>query len=328
MRRKCNQQGCKAPDAFCKELASPNYEECSHWTSDLEPNTKTKDKSKIKKNEIPWSGVAMEPKNIEQLSHRSTPQIVGIIGASGAGKTSFLGMLYTLLFNGKRFKEWNFAGSNTLIAWETQAKCLKVKPNGKVPFAEPTPRNRDYYSLYHLALRKGGHLSDVLFADSSGEVFTEWSKNTEDPNVENARWIYKNANSFILFISCEEIIERRGIARSSITQLMGQVAGDLQDRPVIIVWSKADRMEELERDYPIIKNAIEQSIKQYFPSSESIAISNFSKAEPDNLCHINNLAVAENIINKLNKPISLNITPIIDETIDLFFKYKGSYENK
>lgn len=328
MRRRCNKQGCKAPDAFCKELASPNYEECSFWVNSTKDDTGSNTKSKTKKTLIPWSGFAMQPKDIEQLAHRSIPQIIGIIGASGAGKTSFLGMLYTLLFNGKKFKEWRFAGSNTLIAWETQAKCLKVKPNGKVDFAEPTPRNRDYYGLYHFALRNNRYLFDVLFADSSGEVFTDWSKNTEDPNVENARWIYQNANAFILFVSCEEIIELKGKARNTITQLMGQVAANLKDRPLILVWSKSDKMEELNSKYSVIKKAIERSINQYFPNSETIAISNFSQSDPDNLCHVNNLAVVEKIINKLSKPSLLKIKPKIGDSIDLFFKYRGSYESK
>ena len=267
MRRKCSQRGCGAPETFCKELGNPNYQQCNHWEGASKAIELTNEKLKSKKNPIPWTGVAMEPNDIQQLSHRSTPQIVGIIGASNTGKTSYLGMLDPLLFNGKKFKEWGFAGSNTLIAWETQAKGLKVKPNGKVDYPEPTPRNRDYYSLYHLALKKGHLFTDVLFADSSGEVFTEWSKNTEDPNVENAKWIYQNSDAFILFISCEEIINGKGRARNSITQLMGQVAGGLHDRPVIIVWSKADKMNELEEKYPQIKMAIESSIVQYFPNS-------------------------------------------------------------
>lgn len=327
MRRKCKQKGCGAPETFCKELGNPNYQLCNHWTGTSGSIEKSNEKHNSKKNAIPWTGIAMEPKDIHQLSHRSTPQIIGIIGASNTGKTSYLGMLYTLLFNGKRFKEWGFAGSNTLIAWETQAKCLKVKPNGKVDYPEPTPRSRDYYSLYHLALRKGQHFADVLFADSSGEVFTEWSKNTEDANVENAKWIYQNANAFILFISCEEVIEGKGKARNNITQLMGQLAADLRDRAVIIVWSKADKMSELEEEYPQIKKAIESSINQYFPNSQSIAISNFSKTDPDNLCHVNNLTVTESILNTLNKPKSLKLNSEIEVTSDFFFQYRGSYGN-
>ena len=328
MQKKCSQSGCNAPKAFCKKSASPNYQDCSNWTVDPDPDNKNKRKAKGRNKSIPWSGVAMEPDDIQQLAHRSTPQIIGIVGAANAGKTSYLGMLYTLLFNGKKFDEWKFAGSNTLIAWETQAKCLKVKPSGKVDYPEPTPSHGNYYSLYHLALRKANHLYDILFADSSGEVFSKWSKNIDDPSVDNARWVYKHANAFLLFINCEAIIEEKGKARIKITQLIAQISANLHDRPVAVVWSKGDKMKQLEKDYPKIKQAIERSIMQYLPNAESYIISNFSKTDPDQFCHVNNLRVTEYLLNMISKPKPLKLKLEVSGTSDLFFQYRGSYGNQ
>lgn len=31
-----------------------------------------------------------------------------------------------------------------------------------------------------------------------------WSQNRNDPNAENARWIYEHSNGFILFIDCDD----------------------------------------------------------------------------------------------------------------------------
>jgi hypothetical protein len=323
MKRTCSKEGCNAPNTFCKELAGPNFQDCDHWKSVV-----TKDSNDAKKfpngNSIPWSGLAMEPHDLHLLSHRSTPQIIGLIGNANAGKTSYLGMLYTLLFNGKQFDEWRFTGSQTLIAWETQAKSLKVKPNGKVPFPKPTPSSGDYYSLYHLSLKKDEDMQDLFFADSSGEVFTKWANNTNDPNAENARWIYENSNAFMLFVDCEAIIDGKAKARRAISQLAGQISSSLKNRPVAIVWSKSDKIDEI---LPNIKLAIDKDIRKKLPNALSIEISNFSKTDPDILCHKNNILVTERLLNTMNEPDSnrLEIQLDVTESTDFFYLYRGSY---
>ena len=118
---------------------------------------------------------------------------ITLLAMSGAGKTTYLAMLYSLLFNGKRIENWDFAGSYTLNGWELQAKTLQVQEDGTVRNPDATPSDKDFYSLYHLALRHDGFLHDILFADSSGEVFSKWADNVNDPAAENARWIYENA---------------------------------------------------------------------------------------------------------------------------------------
>ncbi len=325
MQKKCSNPKCTAPKGLCDELLSQEYQQCPHMNRGSGKGSATKDKNSSKIKTIPWSGLALQPSEIELLSHRSSPIIIGTIGAANAGKTSYLGMLYTLLFNGKKFKQWDFVGSYSLIAWETLAKYLKIKPNGKVDFPEPTPSNPDYYSLYHLALRNEEHLHDILFADSSGEVFTQWASNINDPNAENARWIYENASAFILFIDCEAVITGRGRTKQKIVQLAGQLAANLGERPVIIVWSKSDKITEVR---PNIKEAIEEALDQYFPNSKSIQISNFSKQDPDKLCHENNLAVTEYLLEELSKPKTLKLIPEVGDTSDFFFLYQGSYGSK
>lgn len=325
MQKKCSNVGCTAPKGLCAESVSPEYQQCPHWKEgkgeDFDSKTK---RSNRNINNIPWSGLELQPDGIGLISHRSSPVIIGTIGGANAGKTSYLGMLYMLLFNGKRFNNWNFVGSYTLIAWERLAKYLKIKSNGKVDFPEPTPSNPDFYSLYHLALRNENHLYDILFADSSGEVFTQWANDVNDPNAENARWIYENSAAIIFFIDCEAIIKGKGRARQSIVQLASQVAANLGDRPIVIVWSKADQIAEVRSN---IKESIEDALNQFFPNATSIQISNFSKQDPDTLCHENNFKVMEEILDKLSTPKQLKLIPDVGDTSDFFFKYRGSYGN-
>lgn len=322
-KQNCSLEGCYAPDALCMLTASPNYQQCTHFNKSITHSTVGKPEKKGVKS-IPWSGQALQPSQIEFLSHRSTPKIIGLVGSSGAGKTTYLAMLYTLLFNGRKIDGWNFAGSYTLAEWELQAKSLQIKNDGTVKYPDATSSAPDFYSLYHLALRNKEVLHDVLFADSSGEVFSKWAMNIEDSGAENARWIYEHSHAFILFIDCNAIIEKRGIAKKDITQLAEQINSDLQNRPVLILWSKGDLADQMR---PNIREAIESSLSTLFPDSLSLQISNYSKSESDELCHINNLKAVQSLLDSLSASKSLIITPKIEPVNDFFFQYKGSYDN-
>ncbi|KAA3638070.1 MAG: hypothetical protein DWQ02_05645 [Bacteroidetes bacterium] len=325
MRERCQEPGCNAPKGLCKKFTNQEFLKCPSYNKSNKEEKASQMQSKGQITTIPWSGVALQPSEISLVSHRSSPKIIGIIGAASAGKTSYLGMLYTLLFNGKKFEQWCFAGSYTLIAWETLAKYLRIQSNGQPEFPEPTPSNPDFYSLYHLALRKENHFYDILFADSSGEVFTLWAGNIHDENAVNAQWIYQQSHAFIFFIDSEAIIKEKGVAKRKISQLASQVKADLNNRPIVIVWSKADLLDQALSN---IKSAIEDVIAKQFPKALSIKISNFSETDPDTLCHVNNLRVTEYLLNELSQPQTMKISPDLGETKDFFFKYQGSYGNK
>jgi hypothetical protein len=320
MRLKCIDLDCDAPKAFCKKLLSPNYQECDSWRklSDIQTSSK---KTSTEGTAIPWSGMELTPDTINILSHRSVPLIIGLIGAANAGKTSYLGILYTLLFNGRQFNHWRFAGSYTLIAWESQAKGLKIQSNGKVSFPHSTPAQPDYYSLYHLALKKESKLYDILFADSSGEVFTKWAAETDNSEAENAKWIYENSHTFIFFVDCEALINGRGRARNNLLQLAGQVSANLNKRKVIVVWSKADRITEVP---PTIKLAVDNLLKDNFPDAPTFLISNFSKSADDDLCYVNNLAASETAFDSMILIEKLELYPRLPQSSDFFFNYHGS----
>jgi len=295
-KRKCIKEGCHAPDHFCLELAGPLHEKCQNFITAeaLEIQAETA-KKPVSATSIPWTGEWLQPEQLDLLTHRGTPRIIGLVGSSGAGKTSYLAMLYSLLFNGKRLENWDFAGSYTLNGWELQAKTLQVQEDGTVRNPNATPSDTDFYSLYHLALRHDSFLHDILFADSSGEVFSKWADNVNDPAAENARWIYDNAHAFLLFVDCEAIIEQRGRARRDIVQLVEQVKRGLRGRPVVIVWSKAD-LAKLMREN--IVEAIKESLAVTFPEAVSLEISNYSKSDSDQLCHINNLGVVKTVLDQ------------------------------
>jgi len=323
MRNKCSNPDCPAPRGLCLAHASPDYQKCEHWLGNkMDPPVEKPKAVEKKVQSLPWTGEPFQPTDIEIVSQRSAPLIIGMIGGAYAGKTSYLGMLYTLLFNGKRFERWSFAGSYTLAAWETLAQYLKIKSDGTVKFPPPTPSNPDFYSLYHLALKREDLFRDVLFVDSSGEVFKLWSEDTQDPNAENARWIYNNSNAFILMVDSVALINRRGEAKNEIVQMAEQLAANLQGRPVTIVWSKADKIEDIREN---IKKALEEDLAQLFANSQVFEVSNFPKSIPDTLCHTNNPAVVEYLLEKLNEPRAIRLLPQVSASDDLLFNYRGTY---
>jgi len=323
MRNKCSNPDCPAPKGLCLAHASPDYQKCEHWLGNRMDPPVEKQKA-VKKNaqSLPWTGEPFQPTDIEIVSQRSAPLIIGLVGGADAGKTSYLGMLYTLLFNANKFEHWSFAGSFTLAAWETLAQYLKIKSDGKVEFPPPTPSNPDFYNLYHLALKRENLFRDVLLVDSSGEVFKLWSEDVQDPNAENARWIYKNSNAFIFMVDSVALINRRGEAKSEIVQMAEQLAANLKGRPVTVVWSKADKIKAIR---PSIKRALEEDLAQLFANSQVFEVTNFPKPIPDQLCHENNLTVVEHLLETLNEPRAISLLPQVSTSDDLLFNYRGTY---
>lgn len=322
MRKKCSKPDCPAPKGLCLEHANNDYPKCEHWIGTKTEQAVEKQKKINKKAQsLPWTGEPFQPTDIDIVSQRSTPLIIGMVGSAEAGKTSYLGMLYTLLFNGLKLEHWSFAGSYTLAAWETLAQYLKIKPSGSVEFAPPTPSNPDYYSLYHLAMKKGKLFRDVLFADSSGEVFKLWSEDVQDQNAGNARWIYEKSSAFIFMVDSVALKERKGAAKSEIVQMAEQLAANLKGRPVAVVWSKADEIDNIRET---IKNALRDDLSHVLEDAQVFKVSNFSKSDPDILCHKNNIAVTEYLIEKLNETKIIKLVPQVDASGDSFFNFRGS----
>ena len=309
---------CAAPEVRC-HLDKDDCTQCENFIVDAaEKKIKKGNASEIKKTGIHWSGQAFTIDEIRTVSARTSPIVIGIIGKADAGKTSFLAMLYTLLMNGKKFKDYNFAGTKTILGWDGLYHRLKFK-RGSVPFPQPTPVSSN--RLYHYALRNDEQqLRDLLFADASGEVFSLWSINRNDENAENARWIYTNSNAFMLFIDCEALAVDKNAAKKDVLLIARQLTHDLQDRPVIFVWSKSDKKKDV---LPTIKDTLKDELMKMFPHYSEIEISNYLEPGPDELVHKNNLAAVDWLLEKINQPSCSNISVDNIDSDDLFINYKG-----
>jgi hypothetical protein len=318
MSGQCKLKECGAPGVSC-HLGHDDFHNCENFVADV-PEIKVKKlkKAEQKKSSLGWSGHALNTEEIDLISSRTSPILIGLVGKADAGKTTFLAMLYTLLLSGKKLKKYNFAGTKTILGWDALYHSLKFK-KGNVAFPLPTPVSSN--RLYHFALRgEENQLKDILIADASGEVFSSWSINRNEDLAGNARWIYTNANAFVLFIDCEALLIDKNAAKKEVLLIARQLTYDLKNRPVIAVWSKSDKKAEvLSSIRDTLKNELELLLLNY----TEIEISNFLEPGPDELVHKNNIAVIDWLLEKTMIPSAPDIT--LDEIIssDLFINYRG-----
>lgn len=318
MTGKCNLPVCPAPEALC-HLGNEDCSQCENFVVEAaEEKVKNEKAAELKKSSLGWSGQAFTPDELGLIGSRTSSILIGVVGKAAAGKTSFLAMLYTLLLSGKKLSEYSFAGTKTISGWDALYHRLKFK-KGNVAFPQPTPVSSN--RLYHFALRNEEHqLKDILFADASGEVFSSWSVNRNEELAENARWIYANSNAFMLFIDCEALLLDKNAAKKEIMLIARQLTHDLKNRPVIGVWSKSDKKNEV---VPSIKDTLKNELEVLFSNYKEIEISNFLEPGPDELVHINNLAAVDWLLKKIMIPSApdLKLEEIISD--DLFINYKG-----
>lgn len=318
MTGKCSNPDCAAPIS-CHE-GKEKHTECEFWMKSNAPQSKTKTPRKEKKSDLPWTGDALTIDELPKVTYRNTPITIGVIGKADAGKTTYLAMLFTLLLRGIKLKEFDFCGTKTINAWDELYQKLRVQQEGVI-FPDPTPAQ--YIRLLHLALRnQKKKLKDIFISDASGEVFSIWSKNRNDENAENAKWIYENSNAFILFIDCDDLINRKALAKTDIVDMAQMLKHDLRNRPVIAVWSKSDKKEEV---HPVIREKLQVELKELFENYKEIDISNFSSDDPDVLVHKNNITVIDWLLNSVFTVSKSEILIENDSTVnDIFLNYKNT----
>lgn len=315
---KCSNPECAAPATPC-HLETGDYRKCEFW---LKTNSAIKAPVKQQKNNkksfVNWSGSALQLDELNSVALRNSPVTIGIVGKVDAGKTTFLAMLFTLLQKGFGFEHYQFAGSQSLIGWDELYHRLKVYQT-QVAFPDPTPT--EYLRFFHIALRDNrGRLKDLLISDASGEGFTAWAVNREAPNGVNARAIYKTSCAFILFIDCKDLIARKGTARAEIVALAEMLRYDLQRRPVIAVWSKADEKAKVNK---LIIDALSTELTEMFVNFTQIDISNFPSDNPDALVHQNNLKVVDWLLERIQNQQWPVCSLSAASNNDIFLNYRG-----
>lgn len=268
MEKKCGYKYCYAPDSPCN-LGEQDFTDCPHWKEAV-----VKDESAevvAGSGLLPWSGNSLGTIDVEIVTGRSNPKIIGVIGAHDAGKTTLLTVFYLMLTHGWSPEGRSFAGSLTFGGWENLASFLRWK-DGHTPRFPP---HTGSYSgrlpgLLHIAFRNdSSSLEEFLFTDAPGEWFDQWATNKTASRIEGAQWVSRFADSFMLFVDSKALSgPNRGQARAQLFTLAERLADETNGRPVAIVWAKSDI--EVPKE---ITSALKEKFRKLFKDYREFSLS-------------------------------------------------------
>ena len=266
--KKCTYEYCYAPDSPCN-LGEEDFTKCPHWkgasdTSETADNIETR-------RLLPWSGNSFGIVDLELVSGRSNPTIIGIVGPHDAGKTTLLAAMYLLISHGRMPKGRTLAGSYTLGGWENLANFLRWKGGQAPSFPPHTSSNSGRMpGLLHIALRNvDDSLEDVLLTDAPGEWFERWAVNKNAAGLEGARWISRFASAFMLFADSDALSgPQKGERRTQLIALAERLGDEAGARPVAVIWSKSD-VEVSEG----IRSALQKKFSKVFRNYHEFSVS-------------------------------------------------------
>ncbi|MCA8920706.1 MAG: hypothetical protein KDD82_02790 [Planctomycetes bacterium] len=176
-----------------------------------------------------WVGADVVPEGAFRISS---------LGYGRSGKTTYLGMLYFLLTQG-RFPGYRFAWSDSLRELETIRAQLFRSPQQGGP-AFPPRTDVDKTLFLHLGLRRwaDARYCDVYFPEFSGEdVARVWSEGSYPKNLQ----FLKDFNGYMVFVDCSATSALdTGRYLSLIAGLLELKGGLRLEEPVAVLLSKWD----------------------------------------------------------------------------------------
>ncbi|OLF53920.1 hypothetical protein BTN82_12730 [Pseudomonas chlororaphis] len=266
----CSRPSCFAPDCSC-DLGFVNHTKCPSWGAGGEEVSAS---SVVDANSLllPWSGSALGLSDLSFVAGPGKPMVVGVVGPQNAGKTTLLAAWYLLIGRGLACSEKRrFAGSFSLAGWEALAGSLRWSPGNPPNFPPHTSsRGGRAPGLLHTSFRGGsGDVRSYLFTDAPGEWFQKWSMNRDAPDAQGARWVAEHADMFLLIADRQALAgENKGSARSALQVLSRRLAAERADRPVAIVWTKADVSIA-----PEIETAVRDAVLKLMPDTREFLVS-------------------------------------------------------
>jgi hypothetical protein len=271
MNKHCSNPNCFAHDGETCHLGEMDHTHCASWTTPNTEELSTENASSTISARVPWSGSALGLADLANLTPRGRSILVGVLGAHDAGKTTLLTGNYLQLLRGNSLLDAQFAGSQTLGAWESLAAWTRFDDAARPPSFPPhTPRGTSRVpGLLHIALRNAqNEFRDVLLTDAPGEWFTKWAINENAHDAEGAKWSIHHADAFLVFADCQRLAPtnpKRGTARNELRQLLERLSNHVEKRPTALIWAKADI-----EPHPDIKTAIQQALKQQIPHAVEV----------------------------------------------------------
>lgn len=265
----CPGPKCYAPETSCA-MGNMELAKCPRWKG-VVPEESPPD-TEVQHVSLPWTGNALGLADLNFVTGRAKPLIIGIAGQESAGKTTLLAAWYLLLGRTRLTDDaWHFGGSFSLEGWEAVATAMRWSP-GQAPGFPPHTSSRGARApgLLHLAFRHcERQLRDFLFADAPGEWFKRWAIDEHAEDAEGARWVSQHADVLLLVADRQALAgPKMGSARSAFQLLATRVGAQRRGRPVALVWTKAD-VEVA----PEMKDRIRQAVMSIMPDAAEFSVS-------------------------------------------------------
>ncbi len=193
-------------------------------------------------------------------------------GAQRAGKTTFLARIGEMFRNGS-FKDFRFAGSNTLCAFERVTWLATIASGAGRPETKRSPKN-EKDTFFHLQVQRGGDMEkriDLLITDLPGEIFPDVISTKE---VCEQQMALARADHIVLFLDCESITDdaKRHAERNMACRFLSQVKKCRHEPStlhVTVVFSRWDKIStsESRQEQEEYCNVIEGDIRKRFESA-------------------------------------------------------------
>lgn len=232
------------------------------------------------------SGEKLTAPEVSRIMNAKPVTMILCAGAQWAGKTTFLARIGEMFRDGS-FKNFRFAGSKTLCAFERASWLATIASGGGQPDTKRTRRGeRD--TFFHIQVQPVGSAEeamDVLISDLPGEIFPSVLSIKEvcDEQLALAR-----ADHLVFFVDCGSIVDRarRHSERDTACRFLSQVKKCRYDPAtllVTVVFSRWDKVtaSDSHQEHQEYCNIIESEIRQRFDSVFGVLRFDRIAARPD-----------------------------------------------
>jgi hypothetical protein len=176
--------------------------------------------------------------------------VIGVLGDTNAGKTSFLLSLYLMASSGRLPQGYQFSGSMTLPGFEARAHHIRRWRSGPIPrdLADHTSLSDPRQPAFlHLGIDRLGEKNDrleLLFTDLPGE----WTRELINRAASGERMSFlRRADGIILVIDATQLeSDRRHSEIQNSKHLLSRLSQTIRidpATPIVILVAKCDELQ-------------------------------------------------------------------------------------
>ena len=174
----CSNPDCQVAQLGTCHLDHDPVDSCPHYgfheAADLDPGgieelsapvERTMDGIELRSNKVIPEG------GITNFRNRVRAKTIVLVGEQKTGKTTLLAALYGMFCKGP-VGEFEFVGSRTLYSFAERKHLALFDPERSVPVTPRTSRGDDV-NFFHIKMKAGDNLAEIVISDRSGEAFED-----------------------------------------------------------------------------------------------------------------------------------------------------------